>query len=354
MSTPDTAARRGPAPGAARPGRRLRRALARLALLALTASAAAAGVLAGDTPMPAAEALAGLLGADPGAAFIVRELRLPRVLAGLAVGAALGLSGAILQGLTRNPLAAPDLLGINAGAAVAAVAVIVAGGSYGGLSGPLAEVGLPVAAIGGAAAATAALLALTRGLDVVRTLLVGVGLHAALAAAVSWLLLTADIVDAGRAMVWLTGSLNDAGPTAALPPALALGLAAATLPALHPTVRALALGGDVAVGLGAPLARHRPALLALCVLLAATAVAAAGPIAFVALGAPQLAMRLLRTPEPPPAAAALAGAALTLWADWAGRLLSDSAALPVGVLTGGLGAPVLAYLIITTTRGDTR
>lgn len=309
------------------------------------------GCSVGDTPMSVQEVLQGFVGSDPGATFIVRELRIPRVAVALLVGGALGISGAILQSLSRNPLASPDVLGITAGAGTAAVAIIVLGGDYGGVSGPLANIGVPAAAISGAFGTIAIIQTLTRGMSVVRFLLIGVGMHAFLGAITSWLLMTASIVDAGRALVWLTGSLNAVDWYNAIPVAAALMLAIPLLFFLHHSLEAIVLGSDVAKGLGVSLKRDRFLLIAICVVLAATATAAAGPIAFVALGAPQLAQRYLGTATPPIVGSAFLGALITMWADWLGRVLFGSVSLPVGVLTAGLGAPLLAYLIITTTKG---
>ena len=156
----------------------------------------------GDFPVPLGDVVRTLLGGgDAGQRFIVMELRLPQTMAAVAVGAALGLAGALTQTLARNPLASPDILGVTEGAAFAAVLVIVASGAsgYGGglVTGRLQELGLPLAAFTGAMV-TAALLYLfswRRGLDVQRLVLVGIGLGATLTAATSYLLVNSRIQD---------------------------------------------------------------------------------------------------------------------------------------------------------------
>ena len=172
----------------------------------------------GDFPIPLGDVVRTLLGGgDAGQRFIVMELRLPQTMAAVAVGAALGLAGALTQTLARNPLASPDILGVTEGAAFAAVLVIVASGAsgYGGglVTGRLQELGLPLAAFTGAMV-TAALLYLfswRRGLDVQRLVLVGIGLGATLTAGTSYLLVNSRIQDAASAQIWLSGSLTARG-----------------------------------------------------------------------------------------------------------------------------------------------
>ncbi|WP_218042982.1 FecCD family ABC transporter permease [Embleya hyalina] len=307
------------------------------------------GVAHGDVPIPALDVVRILLGGGNAVdRMIVIEFRLPRVVVGAAVGAALGLSGAIVQGIARNPLASPEILGVTSGAAVGAVSVIVLGGSYGAVGGHLARIGIPSAAIVGGLTAAAAvyLLALRGGLSGNRVLLVGIGIQALLSSLVSWLLIKASIVDAGRAIVWLTGSLNAAtwDDAVAVTPALALALPAMSM--LSFPFGALNFDDDTAGALGVRLDAARSMLLLTAVVLTATATAAAGPIAFVALVSPQLALRLLRTATPPLLTSALLGAALTIWADVLGRTAFGDKQLPVGILTAALGAPYLMYLLV--------
>jgi len=303
----------------------------------------------GDYPIPISDVVQVLLGGgDEGDQLVVLEFRLPRAAVGALVGAALGLAGAVIQGVARNPLASPEILGVTAGAGTGAVAVIVLGGEYGSVSGPLAEIGVPAASVIGGliAAAIVYALAVRRGLSSYRILLVGVGVQAVLSSVISWLLVKASIVDAGRAILWLTGSLNAAtwDNAQAVGWTLALLLPAALV--LSFSFGALNFDEDTARGLGVRMTASRACLLLMAVLLTATATAAAGPVAFVALACPQLAVRLLRTGTPPLLASAVLGAAVTVWADVLGRTAFGRIELPVGILTAALGAPYLLYLLV--------
>ncbi len=166
----------------------------------------------GDFPLSITAVLDVLLGGGSRIErFIVMDLRLPRSLTGLLVGAALGISGAITQSISRNALASPDILGITAGSSAAAVALIVLGGGS-SFSGLLATLGLPLAALIGGLLTAIAIYALAwrKGVDGFRLILVGIAVNAMLTAVIGWLLISADINDVSRAQVWLNGSLNGA------------------------------------------------------------------------------------------------------------------------------------------------
>jgi iron complex transport system permease protein len=315
------------------------------ALLALVAAATAVSVSVGDFPIPLGDVVPAMLGlGNPDSDFIVRTLRLPRALTGALVGAAFGLSGAIFQSLARNPLASPDVIGITAGASAAAVAVIVwvSGGSA------LVSTG----AVGGALVTAAAiyLLAYRRGVTGYRLVLVGVGLAAALHAVTSYLLTRADIYDAQRATVWLTGSLNGRSWDHVRPVTVALVVVVPVAMALGRQLRLLELGDDAARGLGVRVEPSRAALIAAAVALAAIATASAGPIAFVALVAPQIARRLVHAAGATLVPAALVGAALVLLADLVARRAFAPTELPVGIVTGIIGAPYLLWLLARANR----
>jgi iron complex transport system permease protein len=265
------------------------------------------------------------------------------------VGGALGLSGALLQSVTRNPLASPDLLGITAGASAAAVGVIVLGG--GATGGLLASVGLPLAALGGGLATALLLhvLAWRDGVDGLRLVLVGIGVAAVLTAVTTWLLVRARVEDAARAAVWLTGSLNGRGWEHVVPVGLAVVVVGvAVLLAAHP-LAALRMGDDTARSLGLRLRTGRSAVVLASVVLASVATASAGPVAFVALLAPQLAVRLLRTAGPPLVGSALVGAAVLVASDVIARVVLP-VELPVGVVTAAIGGPFLLHLLVRRTR----
>ncbi|XTZ17464.1 FecCD family ABC transporter permease [Micromonospora echinospora] len=344
-----TPVRVGPLSGVWRP-RTVGVTLVGLVLLGLVA---AVNVGRGDFPISVSEVLAVLFGGgDRADRFVVLELRLPRTLTGLLVGAALGLSGAITQVVARNPLASPDILGVTAGGSAAAVAVIVLGGGSVAGGGLLAEVGLPVAALVGGlgTAALVYLLAYRRGLDGYRLVLVGVGVGALAAALANWLLVVAEIDEAARGTVWLVGSLYARGWEHVLPVGLALVVLVPVALLLAFPLGALQLGDDTARGLGLRLNRVRAGLVTVAVGLAAVATASAGPVAFVALVVPQICQRLVGAARPPLLASAVYGALLTVAADLLART-ALGVELPVGVVTAILGAPYLLHLLV---RGNRR
>lgn len=313
----------------------------------------------GDFPIPVRDVVATLLGGgDAGQQFVVMQLRLPQTATAVAVGAALGLAGALTQTLARNPLASPDILGITDGAAFFAVLAIVASGAsgYGGAvaAGSLQEVGVPLAALAGALL-TALLLfvfAWRRGLDLQRLVLVGIGLGAALTAGTSYLLVNARIQDATSAQIWLSGSLTGRGWEHAVP---VLVVVAVTLPVmllLVPALNAMLLGDDAARGLGVRVQATQLAMLLAAVALAAVSVSAAGPLEFVAFVAPQIALRLTGGARPPLVAAMLCGAILVVGADLVSRAVLPFT-VPAGIVTAAVGAPYLIYLLIRTNRRRT-
>ncbi|MGV8872920.1 MAG: FecCD family ABC transporter permease [Rhodococcus sp. (in: high G+C Gram-positive bacteria)] len=305
----------------------------------------------GDFPLSIAQVLDVLLGGGTRIErFIVMDLRLPRSLTGLLVGAALGISGAITQSISRNALASPDILGITAGSSAAAVALIVLGGG-GSFSGLLATLGLPLAAlIGGVLTAIAIYtLAWRKGVDGFRLILVGIAVNAMLTAVIGWLLISADINDVSRAQVWLNGSLNGADWASVWPVAIAVVLVGSGTVAATFTLGALRLGDDNARSLGVRLQHSQATMLLAAVALAAVATAAAGPIGFVALAAPQIALRILRTPGPPIIASALLGGLLVVASDLIARTILP-VELPVGIVTSALGGPFLLYLLVRSNR----
>jgi iron complex transport system permease protein len=310
----------------------------------------------GDFPIPVPDVVRTLLGGgDAGQHFIVMELRLPQTLVAILVGAALGLSGALTQTFARNPLASPDILGVTQGAAVGAVAVIVLSGvsGYGGglVSGSLQQVGVPVAAFVGGLGTAALLYVLSwrRGMDGQRLILVGIGLSAALTAMLSWLLVHARIQDAASAQVWLSGSLSARGWDQATPLLWTMLLLVPVSLVLGRTLNATQLGDDPARGLGVRLQLTQPLTLVAAVGLAAVAVAAVGPLSFVALVVPQIALRLTAGSRPPMLASMTLGACLVVGADLVTRVVIPFP-LPAGLVTSAIGAPYLIWLLIRTNR----
>lgn len=300
----------------------------------------------GDFPIPVSEVVPAVLGVgESDAHFIVHTLRLPRLVTAILVGAAFGLSGAIFQSLARNPLASPDIIGVNAGAALAALVVIVL------LDGSAVLISLG-ALVGALATATAIYaLAYRRGVTGYRLVLVGIGVTAVLSSATSYLLTQADIFDAQRAAVWLTGSLNARGWDHVRPVSVVVAVLVPATLVMTRQLRLLQLGDDAARGLGARVEGARGGLLFVGVVLAAVATASAGPVAFVALVAPQIARRLVGGGHPALGPAALTGAAVVVIADLVGRRAFAPIEMPVGIITAVVGAPYLLWLLARTNRG---
>jgi iron complex transport system permease protein len=275
-------------------------------------------------------------------AYAVREVRLPRVVLALVVGAAFGVAGGLSQSVLRNPLASPDVLGVSAGASTAVVAVI----AIGSLGGPVGIVPIPVAALLGGllAAGVIALLALDNALRGRALLLVGISLSTALTGVTQFLLTRIDIHDAQRSAVWLTGSLNARGWDELTPVAVGLAVLLPLALMLAHANRALIFEDDVSAGWGVRTTYTRVSLLVISVALAALATSAAGPVAFVALVSGQVARRLGAVPDIPPLLAALTGALIVVAADTVART-GLPFQLPVGVLTALVGAPYLLYLL---------
>ncbi|MET3919585.1 iron chelate uptake ABC transporter family permease subunit [Arthrobacter sp. UYEF20] len=296
----------------------------------------------------------------PGASFIVMENKLPRAVIGTMIGAAFGLSGGLFQTMLRNPLASPDVIGISYGASAAAVtAIVVFGASGAAVSG---------AALGGALAIAALIYAISRGGSLGsqgrssgggeaagnRLILAGVGIAAALHAFVSFVMTRADIRTAADALIWLNGSLNSASWDRSGVLALTLLVLVPAVAVLAGPLRILELGDDTATGLGVRVGAIRLAVVVSAVALAAVATAAVGPVAFVAFLAGPIGRRFVRKASLP--ASALTGALIVLTADYFAAniapLLLDGTVLPVGVVTGALGAPFLLWLLVTSNRKD--
>lgn len=302
----------------------------------------------GEVWIPPADVGAALIGTGDadGLDFLVRELRGPRVVAALLVGACLGMSGAITQSLLRNPLASPDIIGVTAGASCLAVVSLLATSSASSFVPAAGAVAVPVlAVVGGAIAGLLVVLVAWRGgLEARRVVLVGLGVNAGLSAVTSWLLVRADLPDLTAAMIWLTGSLS-AVETGTLRPALVGGLGCLLLAGLTSRHLGLLRFGELTVrslGVNLPLAQLAQAAIA--VVAASLACAIAGPIAFVAFCAPQIAMFLFRTEGPPVGAGALIGAFVVVVADVVARTAFPSP-VPVGLVTSFAGAPALLWLL---------
>lgn len=319
------------------------RALTVVALLLVVALAASVVLIGtGDFPIPAADVLRTLVGnGDAGQEFIVNELRLPRVLVGLLVGASLGLGGALFQSISRNPLGSPDVLGLSQGATAGALIMIVL------FSGSAEQVALGALVAGLATGLAIYLLAWKRGVHGYRLVLVGIGVSAVVTAVNGYLITKADLVDAGRAVVWMTGSLDGRDWDQVRPLLIMCAILVPLVLGNARGLRMMEMGDDVSYALGVRVERVRLLLMVSAVLLTAGATAAAGPVSFVALTAPQLAKRLTRSPGPNLVPSLCMGATLLVVADWASQRVFGADQLPVGVVTGVLGGVYLLWLLVT-------
>ncbi|HEX7005371.1 MAG TPA: iron ABC transporter permease [Trueperaceae bacterium] len=292
-------------------------------------------------PVDVVRATLGLETGNPDHALVVRTFRLPRIVLAALVGAALALSGAVLQGITRNGLAEPGVLGINQGAGLAAVALLTLA--------PSASVALlPWLALAGGliAALLIYLLAWNQGAAPIRLLLVGIGIGAVASAATTFMIVYGDIIDVQRALFWLTGSVY--GRTwehVRMLGAWMLVLAPLLLLCAR-ALNVLALGDAPARALGQRVELARGILIVAAVALATGAVSVAGTVAFAGLVAPHAARRLVGPAfEALLPASALFGALLLLLADLIGRTVIAPSQLPVGIVTAVIGAPYLLFLL---------
>jgi ABC-type enterobactin transport system permease subunit len=342
LARPGTALRIGPVSGIVR----WRQVTVPVATFAVLVLLSAVSLGRGDFPIGVPDVLRTLVGLGEGTNdFIVLQLRAPRVAVGLLVGLALGIAGALFQTFARNPLASPDTLGITMGASVGAVgAIVLSGGALGGL-------GIPLAALLGAllTGVLLFLLAWRAGIDGYRLVLVGIALWSFGSALVDWLLTNAEIYDAASAYVWITGSLNARTWDHALPLAVALAVLLPLALAASRVLGVLQFGDDTARGLGVRLQGAQAAVVLIAVGCVAFAVSAAGPITFVALVVPQIAVRLVGGARPPLLASGLLGGVLVVGADLVTRTVLPEA-LPVGILTAVLGAPYLLWLLVRGRR----
>ena len=290
--------------------------------------------------------------------LVILGIRLPRILLAVVVGAALALSGAIVQTIARNGLASPDLLGVTSGAGAGAVAVIVLGSASsenvagGEAIGILRTLGVPAAAlIGGfAAAALVAIVLRLTGANGLRPILVGVGVSAFFGGLTSWMLVIANIDDAAQANAWLTGSLGGRSWPEVTAVALVTAVVVVALIPLASALPSLELGVDVARALGVRVGLTTTALLAGAVVLAAITASAVGPIGFVALVAPHLARLATAAPRAPLGVSAVIGAFVVLASDLVARTVAAPILLPTGAVTAVVGAPFLVWLLVRSRK----
>lgn len=322
----------------------LRALAAGIVLLGICLVVGVAGLVSGDYPLTlpqVAQALFG--GTEDFTRTVVVEWRAPRVLASIVFGAALGVSGAIFQSLTRNPLASPDIVGFSAGAYTGALIVIIV------LNGVYLQVAAGALIGGVVTAALVYVLAFKRGVQGFRLIIVGIAVSAMLSSVNTWLMLTANLDTALIAAVWGAGSLNGiTWQQAGMGAVLVLVLLLLTVLLSGPLTQ-LELGDDAAKALGVRVEGARLVLILLSVALIAVVTAAAGPISFVALAAPQLARRLTRSAGVTLTASALMGAAVLAASDFV-ALHALPAMLPVGTVTVIIGGAYLVWLLIHEAR----
>lgn len=310
----------------------------------ILAGAFFASLWLGDLPIRIGDVVGALVGSPDTpevARVIVADLRLPRSVLAVLVGAALAVSGGVTQTLMSNPLAEPGILGINSGAALAAMIVIVRAED-------IPESYLPWLAFAGALVMSGAVygLAWRQGTTSLRIILIGIGLGSMVGAGATFIAAFGPVAEAQRAMVWMAGSLQDSR-WIKVRWMLIWGVpAVAILWAMARELDLIGYGDAIARGLGQQVqAVRRVAILAVA-MLAGAAVAAAGPLIFVGLVAPHIARRLVSTGHArliP--ASALIGATLVVLADLAARRAMPPIQLPVGLATALLGAPFFGYLL---------
>ncbi|TXH72175.1 MAG: iron ABC transporter permease [Thiothrix sp.] len=287
---------------------------------------------------------------DAGQITVLIEIRAPRVALGILVGAGLAITGATIQGLFRNPLADPGLMGVSSGAALAAVSIIVLGATlFQGLSTTLGHYTLPLAAFIGSLLVTGLVYRLANvdgRTDIATMLLAGIAINALLGAATGLLTYAANDTQLRTLTFWLMGSLGSATWAQVLTALPLILLPVLILPWFAPALNAVLLGEAEAGHLGFNLERLKQVLIVLVALIVGTAVALTGVIGFVGLVVPHL-LRLAFGPDhrlllP---ASALLGASLLLLADLIARTVVTPAELPIGIITALLGGPFFLWLL---------
>lgn len=314
-------------------------ALGALLVMALTAGKANVSLL------DSLQAAVGI-GVGAPADFIVGQVRAPRAFTTILVGAALGISGAILQSLTRNPLASPDFIGITVGAGTGAVLTMWLATTT---SPWITAAG---AAVGGLVTATVILLlAWRRGVVPLRLILAGIGIGFVAQAVTQYLITRMEIYEASNALVWLVGSTTGRTWTHVAVIGAVVAVIVPVVLGHARSLRTMEMGDDTAQALGIHVTRSRAVLAVCSVLLAAAATAVTGPIGFIALVAPALAIRISRSAGVALLPSALMGAVLLLAADQVSQHISSTLQLPVGIFTAAVGAPYLLWLVWRASRG---
>ncbi len=324
--------------------RRFRWIIVTLLLGTVTLLLCITALLLGNTIYPLDVVIKVLLGEQiQGATFAISTLRLPRMLSALLVGMAFGMAGSTFQTMLRNPLASPDIIGITSGSSVAAVFCIVVLKVSGSIVSISAVVtGLLVAAL---------IYMLSKGgsFSGGKLILIGIGIQAMLNAVISFLLLRASQYDVPGALRWLSGSLNGIRMTQITGLLMVVAIFGLVIILLGRHLKILELGEQSAITLGIRTDLTRLLLILSAVFLIAFATAVTGPVAFVAFLAGPIAAKLVGIGAANEFPSGLVGAILVLGADLIGQFAFDIR-LPVGIITGILGAPYLLYLLIRMNR----
>lgn len=300
------------------------------------------GLSVGSTMINPLSAIQHLMGKGNGEySFIIETLRLPRMILSFLAGVCLGVSGLILQGVVRNPLASPDIIGITGGGAVAAVIFITYFSDH---SIKL----LPFIAIIGAGVVSLLIyiLAWKKGVTPIRLILIGIGVQAAMGALVTMLMVLSPTYSTSEAYIWLTGSVYGANwnNVYSMLPWVLIFVPLTLI--MSRKVNLLELGDDLALGLGSRVQLTRFGLICISVALAGAAVAFAGGIGFVGLIAPHIARKLVgRSFGSLVPISAIAGGIIVVLADIVSRTAFLPLDLPAGVFVSGMGAPFFIYLL---------
>lgn len=330
---------------AARRGRTRRYRVVVAVLAVLVVALVIAFAMVGDVVYSLGDVLAVVGGQDvPGASFNIGQLRLPAAALAVLAGVAFGVSGCVFQNLLRNDLASPDIIGITSGSSTAAVFGLLVLG----LSGPAVSALAVVAGL--AVALIIAALASGQGGFGGRLILIGIGVSAMLVSVTSYLLMYGNVNSVPAALRWLNGSLNNASWDDIPLLLVAVVLCGGGVLALQRNLLPMELGDEAATGLGVRVRGSRLTLMLLAVALTSFATAASGPISFVAFLSGPIALRLTgRSNHSPVVPAGLVGAVLVLGAELIGQH-ALGVRLPVGVVTGLMGAPFFLYLLIRSNR----
>lgn len=313
-------------------------------LTALMLTLALLGLCYGASWSTPGEVFAALSGADP--SVVISEWRLPRVLAGLVFGAALGVAGALFQNLTRNPMGSPDVIGLDTGAYTGALVALTV------LSGTSLQLALGSVLGGLAVAAVIYLLSFDRGFSGLRLVVIGIAVSAMVSAVNSWIVLRADLDVAIAAAGWSgsAGSLNGVGWDDLWIPFSVIAVLLAVIATRAHAMHQASLGDALAVTTGVRLDRLRLLMVLVGVGCTATVTSVCGPISFIALAAPQIGRRLAGAPGVPLLPAALTGAVLLQGADLLAQMLLAPVALPVGVVSTAIGGCYLIWLLTKEVR----